>query len=136
MALKTIRIGSAESIVQYDDADFDSAIEVDAPIKASAPSDPNDVLRLGDLPLSAGGITGSFTCITALRCGGFGEVEYKQRTITLTAGVVTTIGAESAWTSLWLHCTTVPPTTAPPTTAAPTTVAPTTAPPTTLAPTT
>lgn len=49
MALKNIRIGSAEDIFQYDDGSYDSAIEVDAPIKAASPIDPNDVLRLGDV---------------------------------------------------------------------------------------
>lgn len=55
MALKTIRIGSAVDVFQYDDADFDSGIEVDAPIKASAPIDPNDVVRLSDLDIYAEG---------------------------------------------------------------------------------
>ena len=49
MATKTIRIGSMEDIFQYDDADYDSAIETDHVIKAGEPSDPNDVLRLEDL---------------------------------------------------------------------------------------
>lgn len=49
MATKSIRIGSAENIFQYDDSDYDSAIEVDAPVKAGAPSAGNDVVRLSDL---------------------------------------------------------------------------------------
>ena len=49
MALQTIRIGSAENVFQYDDADFDSAIEVSAPIKAATPVDATDVLRLEDI---------------------------------------------------------------------------------------
>lgn len=49
MATKTIRIGSAENIVQYDDADYDSGIEIDAPMKADTPVDPNDVIRLEDV---------------------------------------------------------------------------------------
>jgi len=49
MALQTIRIGSAVDVFQYDDADFDSAIEVTAPIKSTAPIDGNDVLRLEDI---------------------------------------------------------------------------------------
>jgi len=49
MATKTIRIGSAENIIQYDSGDYDSGIEVDAPIKADTPVDPNDVIRLEDL---------------------------------------------------------------------------------------
>jgi len=49
MVLQQIRIGSADNIYQYDDVDFDSAIEVTAPIKSTAPVDPNDVLRLEDI---------------------------------------------------------------------------------------
>lgn len=49
MATKSIRIGSAEDIFQYDDNDYDSAFEVDAPIRAGAPSAGNDVVRLNDL---------------------------------------------------------------------------------------
>lgn len=49
MALKSIRIGSSENVVQYDDVDFDSAVETDQPIKAGIPVDPNDVVRLTDL---------------------------------------------------------------------------------------
>ena len=54
MALKTIRIGSSANILQYDDVDFDSAVETDQPMKAGAPVDPNDVLRLADLLLLLG----------------------------------------------------------------------------------
>lgn len=49
MATRAIRIGSAVDIFAYDDGDFDSAIEVDAPIKSGTPVDPTDVLRLEDL---------------------------------------------------------------------------------------
>jgi len=49
MATKTIRIGSAENIIQYDSGDYDSGIECDAPIKADTPVDPTDVIRLEDL---------------------------------------------------------------------------------------
>ena len=49
MALRQIRIGSAANVVQYDDADHGSAIEVDQPIKAGTPVDSNDVIRLSDL---------------------------------------------------------------------------------------
>ena len=48
MALQTIRIGSLPGF-QYDDGDFDSAVETNQPIKAGLPSDPNDVVRLTDL---------------------------------------------------------------------------------------
>jgi len=49
MAIRTIRIGSMEDIFQYDDADYDSAVETDHTIKAGAPSAGNDVVRLDDL---------------------------------------------------------------------------------------
>ena len=49
MALKTIRIGSSANVLQYDDADFDSAMETTEPIKAGTPVDPNDVVRLEDV---------------------------------------------------------------------------------------
>ncbi|GAG10252.1 unnamed protein product, partial [marine sediment metagenome] len=51
MALQTVRIGSADNIYQYDDADFDCGVETTAQIKAGlAPVDATDVLRLSDVP--------------------------------------------------------------------------------------
>ena len=58
MALKQIRIGSLPGF-QYDDADYDAAVETSEPMKAGPPVDANDVLRLGDLtifPVSAANI--------------------------------------------------------------------------------
>jgi len=49
MTLRQIRIGSLPDIVQYDDADYNSAIETDQPIKAGKPIDLDHVLRLGDI---------------------------------------------------------------------------------------
>ena len=49
MATRSIRIGSLEDIHQYDDGDFDSALETTAPIKVGTPVDPTDVVRLQDL---------------------------------------------------------------------------------------
>ncbi len=48
MVLRQVRIGSIPDM-QYDDADYDSAIETSQPMKAGTPVDANDVLRLGDL---------------------------------------------------------------------------------------
>ena len=48
MALRQVRIGSLPGF-QYDDADYSHAMETDQPIKAGAPVDPEDVLRLGDV---------------------------------------------------------------------------------------
>lgn len=58
MALKTIRIGSAENIHQYDDGSYDSAIETDQPIKAGSPIDSNDVLRKADIGTVVGDVVG------------------------------------------------------------------------------
>jgi len=49
MAIRTIRIGSMEDIFQYDDTDYDSAVETDHPLRCGAPSTGNDVVRLDDL---------------------------------------------------------------------------------------
>ncbi len=49
MTLKYITIGSSVNKYAYDDADFDTAIVADAPIKAGTPVDGNDVLRLEDI---------------------------------------------------------------------------------------
>lgn len=49
MAIVGIRIGSIVNAQMYDNALFDSAIETTAPMKAGAPVDPNDVLRLTDI---------------------------------------------------------------------------------------
>lgn len=49
MAQKTIRIGSMVDVIVYDDGDWDAAIETDHTIKAAAPVDSNDVIRLGDM---------------------------------------------------------------------------------------
>lgn len=49
MATRQIRIGSMRNIHQYDDGDYDSAIETDAPVKSGTPIDGNDVLRLDDI---------------------------------------------------------------------------------------
>jgi hypothetical protein len=57
MALVRIRIGSMVDMHQYESADFDSAFETDQPIKAGAPVDVNDVLRLTDV---SGGLPGSY----------------------------------------------------------------------------
>lgn len=43
MAIKTIRLGSAENVIQYDDGDYDSAIEVEGTIVA-------DNIEAGSMP--------------------------------------------------------------------------------------
>jgi len=50
MALQQGRIGSIPDAIQYDDADYDTAMEVDNPIRVNAePVDAKDVLRLEDI---------------------------------------------------------------------------------------
>jgi len=52
MALQQGRIGSNPDAIQYDDADYDTAMEVDNPIRVNAePVDAKDVLRLEDIGL-------------------------------------------------------------------------------------
>ncbi len=55
MALRQIRIGAVDNAAQYDDSDYDSAMETDQPIRAGTPINGNDVLRLDDI----GGIVGN-----------------------------------------------------------------------------
>jgi hypothetical protein len=49
MTIRQLRLGSLENILQYDDADYDTAIETDRPIRAGAPVNLSDVARLSDL---------------------------------------------------------------------------------------
>ena len=100
MVIRQIRVGSMEDVHQYDDVDYDSAVETDQPMKAGTPIDPNDVLRLADiLLLILTGASGVITVVTAIQAGGAGGVgfQYKDRTITVVNGLVTAIGAESGW---------------------------------------
>ncbi|MHA1806540.1 MAG: hypothetical protein ACTSX2_03070 [Candidatus Thorarchaeota archaeon] len=56
MALRQFRIGSFPDALQYDDADYDAAIETDHFIKSTqAPVANEDMVRLGDLPAGAPG---------------------------------------------------------------------------------
>jgi len=58
MALKTIRIGSATDIYQYDDAAFATAVHTEGPIQVdTAPVNPNEVLRLSDVPVAGNTVT-------------------------------------------------------------------------------
>jgi hypothetical protein len=51
MALRTARLGSIPDAIQYDDAEYGTAIEVDDPIRVNAaPANANDVLRQSDMP--------------------------------------------------------------------------------------
>lgn len=60
MALRTIRIGSAIDIFQYDDGDFPTAIHTEGPIQSdTAPTNPNEVVRLVDVGAISGDVIGS-----------------------------------------------------------------------------
>uniref|UniRef100_A0A6H1ZN78 Putative tail protein n=1 Tax=viral metagenome TaxID=1070528 RepID=A0A6H1ZN78_9ZZZZ len=59
MALKKIRIGSAEDIFQYDDGAFPVAIHTEGPMQSdTAPSAANEVVRLTDITLMVDGPAG------------------------------------------------------------------------------
>lgn len=98
MADKFIRIAGIEDAIGYDDADFDCALETDAPIKAGAPVDPSDVLRKAD-EYTPGGSDTDITVVTAIQAGGGGAVgfQYKTRFLTINGGIVAVVGNESAW---------------------------------------
>ena len=100
MALKQLRLGGSPNVLQYDDADFPEAIETTEPIACGSAVDPDHAIILGDLPASIfAGTTGSFTHISSIQAGGGGAlgIQYKTQQITMTDGIVTAIGAESAW---------------------------------------
>ena len=59
MALRQIRLGSSENVIQYDDGDFDKSISVEDPIECTAaPVAGSDVLRLNDVGTSVGDVYG------------------------------------------------------------------------------
>ena len=58
MALRQVRIGPMDNIVQYDDGEFSAAIETDQPIKSGTPVAADDVLRLGDVGVGVGDVIG------------------------------------------------------------------------------
>jgi len=53
----------------------------------------------GTLTLSGAGSDTDFSVVVAIQAGGAGGVgfQYKTRALTLTGGVITTVGAESGW---------------------------------------
>lgn len=102
MATKYVRLGSSDDVLQYDDGDFNSGVETDGKIEAgTAPVAGNEVLRYADIAgiILAGGVTTVITVVTQIQAGGLGAVgfQYKNRTVTFSAGVATAVGAESGW---------------------------------------
>lgn len=63
MAIKTLRLGPHEDIIQWDDADYTKAIETDAPIKAAAAVDNDDAVILSQIP-TPGNVVASSSNIT------------------------------------------------------------------------
>ena len=49
MALKKVNIGSLQNVHQYDDGTFTHAVEVEGPIKCTAPVDNDDAVRLAEI---------------------------------------------------------------------------------------
>ena len=75
MARKYVRIGSALNVQIYDDADYTSGIEVDAPIKATAPVEDDHVLRRIDIETLGWPIGSVFLSVVSTNPGtllGFG----------------------------------------------------------------
>ena len=66
----------------------------------TGPTQPEHAIRQGDMPGGGGGVSGGpFTILTAIQVGGIGAhgVQYRTRALTFTNGILTTLGAESAW---------------------------------------
>lgn len=101
MAIRQVRIGSMENIHQYDDADFAAAINTDdQPIEIGQAAVGTQAARYDQIPGAVFlGVGGAVTVVTALQAGGVGPVgfQYKNRVLTFTSGILTTIGAESGW---------------------------------------
>jgi len=65
MGLRQLRVGSLPDVFQYDDADFDAAIDTDHGIRTSqSPSNPDDVVRLTDLEGATSGSISSDSTIS------------------------------------------------------------------------
>jgi hypothetical protein len=86
MARKKITIGGLKDIIIYDDTISSNAIDTDGIISAA-----------GIVP--SGGASGSFVEVAAIQAGGTGPVgfQYRTRTITVSSGIITSIGSLSSW---------------------------------------
>lgn len=86
MAEKTIRIGNLEDIIIYDDTEYNYAVDTDGPVKASE--------------FFAGTETGQTTTITFVIDSRMNSTQLQKKTqsLTFTKGLLTTVGAASAWT--------------------------------------
>jgi len=97
MAVKKIYIGSVGPF-EYDDTDLIEDADGDFAGEYQQAIRTNGALISGDGTFA----TGSVMIVTALQVGGAGTIgfQYKNRSLTLVSGLVTVIGAESAWTDV------------------------------------
>lgn len=82
MTLRQVRIGSLENVHQYDDGDFDKSIEVEDPIKCTAPPvNSTDVVRLEDIgvlyPITVADIDNPTELASAVGVDGMMVLAYK-----------------------------------------------------------
>lgn len=97
MAVKEYKYGGVGPF--YYDDDLDEAFETTGQGQiGTAPTLPNHVVRLQDLsiPIGITGYTGSLLVITNVDVV---SSKVKTKTLTFDSGVLTTVGAESGWTT-------------------------------------
>lgn len=110
MALRKLYIGTVGPFL-YDDADliddedgdfagenYKGLVTNGQLIVEEAPTDPSHVMRKVD-EYDPGGSDTDITVVTTIQAGGAGGVgfQYKTRDLTIDAGIIKTVGAESAW---------------------------------------
>ena len=110
MALRKVYIGSVGPFL-YDDTDLIDDVDGDFAgeenrglitngqlIVEEAPTKPGHVLRQEDAYVPGGSDT-DITVITSIQAGGAGAIgfQYKTRFLTIDAGIMKTVGTESAW---------------------------------------
>jgi hypothetical protein len=98
MATKQYTIGSLGPFF-YEDTDFDGALVTDGVIRATgAPTNPNDLARLADLPAAPAGYTGTVLIISNVQLVA-GVLEAKTIELTFADGQLSSVGVESGWTA-------------------------------------
>lgn len=105
MAIRQVRVGSMVDIHQYDDTDYDSAIETDQPMKAGIPIDSNDVIRKADVGTLAGDVVGpaSSTDNAVARFNGAGGKNIQNSLVTIDdSGLLAAAGFSGSGASLTL----------------------------------
>lgn len=109
MAIKEVWLGTTGPF-EYDNSDTDvypdgkavRGVRADQLYVDSAPTDPNEVARLSDLPVVSG-YTGTLSLITNTKIDVDAPLEnailIKTRLLTFTDGLLSTVGTESDWTA-------------------------------------